>query len=111
MKTAKCLEIAMIQEQIEAKLSKAFAPYHLDVINESYMHNVPVGSESHFKVVIVSDEFHGKRLIARHRLVNQVLESELKNGVHALSMHTYTLDEWKMNTQIPQSPMCQGGGK
>ena len=102
----------MIQEVIESKLKEAFNPDHLSVINESYMHNVPPGSESHFKVVIVSEVFDGARLIARHRQVNQVLAEELANQIHALSMHTYTADEWKEQNQLaPDSPMCLGGSK
>ncbi|WP_047049896.1 BolA family protein [Vibrio mexicanus] len=101
----------MIQSVIETKLSEAFAPEHLEVLNESYMHNVPEGSESHFKVVIVSDEFESKRLIARHRAVNQVLAEELANHIHALSIHTYTKSEWAESGNAPDSPMCMGGGK
>ncbi len=99
----------MLQQLIEQKLDHHFSPHHLQVINESYKHNVPEGSESHFKVVVVSDRFENLRLIARHRLVNQVLSDELAGGVHALSMHTLTKDEWK-EQQIPESPDCMGGG-
>lgn len=102
----------MLQEIIEKKLTETFAPIHLKVINESYMHNVAPGSESHFKVVIVSENFAGLRLIARHRQVNQALADELANHIHALSMHTYTEQEWQEHNQIaPDSPMCMGGDK
>lgn len=102
----------MLQEVIETKLREAFSPLELKVINESFMHNVPAGSESHFKVVIVSEKFEGQRLIARHRQVNQVLADELANHIHALSMHTYTASEWKEQNQLaPDSPMCLGGSK
>lgn len=102
----------MIQEVIETKLHQAFSPVHLQVINESYMHNVPAGSESHFKVVVVSDEFEGLRLIARHRKVNQVLADELSHHIHALAMHTYTASEWQQEQQqVPSSPNCLGGGR
>jgi len=67
-----------IQENITQKLTDAFTPEHLEVINESHMHNVPEGSESHFKVLIVCDDFQDKMLIARHRMVNKVLDMELK---------------------------------
>ena len=40
-----------ISSSIETKLTEAFKPIHLDIINESYMHNVPKGSETHFKVL------------------------------------------------------------
>ncbi|MDC0609929.1 BolA/IbaG family iron-sulfur metabolism protein [Vibrio sp.] len=101
----------MIKEIIESKLTEALNPIHMDVINESFMHNVPPGSESHFKVIVVSNEFENKRLIARHRLVNQTLANELENGVHALSMHTYTPSEWQDSAVVPESPMCKGGSK
>ncbi|MGD8112324.1 transcriptional regulator BolA [Vibrio sp. TRT 21S02] len=102
----------MIQEVIESKINTALKPSHLEVLNESYMHNVPSGSESHFKVIIVSDEFEEKRLIARHRMVNQILADELAHHIHALAIHTYTPDEWtKQHGFSPDSPMCLGGSK
>jgi len=101
----------MTKDVIESKLNKAFEPQYLEVVNESFMHNVPKDSNSHFKVIIVSDCFEGKRLIARHRLIHQILADELHNGVHALSMHTYTLEEWRHLLSVPESPMCRGGSK
>ena len=102
----------MLQHAIEAKLADAFAPEHLEVINESSGHNVPAGSETHFKVVIVAAAFASQRLIARHRQVNAVLAEELAGGAHALSLHTYTLDEWRERFgAVPLSPPCRGGGR
>ncbi len=102
----------MLQKIIETKLYNAFTPDYLEVINESHMHNVPPGSESHFKVVIVSREFEDLRLIARHRKVNQTLGEELQNGLHALSIHTYTESEWTLKDgAIPETPNCLGGNK
>jgi len=105
-----------IQDTITRKLNDAFSPEHLEVINESYMHNVPEGSESHFKVVIVSDAFKDKMLIARHRMVNKILEEELNqddsgNSIHALALHTMTMEEWFKKGNAPDSPECLGGGK
>lgn len=101
-----------IQQSIERKLQAGFSPVHLEVVNESFMHNVPEGAESHFKVVIVSDEFGGKRLIGRHRAVNQILADELANNIHALAIHTYTQEEWNtLQQQSPDSPNCLGGSK
>ena len=54
-----------IQQQIEQKLREQFAPLHLEVSNESHMHNVPEGSESHFRVVLVSAQFEDQTLIRR----------------------------------------------
>jgi BolA protein len=98
---------------IEQKLLDAFKPSHLDVINESNNHNVPPGSESHFKVVIVAEAFENERLIKRHRLVNSVLSQELAEKIHALAIHTYTEKEWQEQyaDNTPSSPNCLGGGK
>jgi BolA protein len=99
-----------IQDSIERKLAERFAPAHLDVVNESGSHNVPRGSETHFKVVLVAPEFEGLRLIARHRLVNATLADELAGGVHALALHTYTEPEWRARFgSAPLSPPCLGG--
>lgn len=97
------------QETITEKLNQAFSPEHLEVINESHMHSGP-NTESHFKVVIVSDEFKDKMLIARHRLVNKALEDDLKD-IHALALHTMTMEEWFKKGGAPESPPCAGGGK
>lgn len=98
------------QETIIKKLNDAFAPEHLEVINESHMHsgNDP---ESHFKVVIVCEDFKNKMLIARHRLVNKILEDELSGGIHALALHTMTMEEWFKKGKAPESPPCAGGSK
>ena len=68
-----------VRNKIEEKLSVAITLQHLEVINESNNHNVPPGSESHFKVVLVSPDFLGLKLIARHRLVNKALEDTYDN--------------------------------
>jgi BolA protein len=101
-----------IKTQIQGKLSESLMPDHLEVINESYMHAVPPGSESHFKVVVVSSVFAGKSRVQRQQMVHAVLADELKGGVHALSMETVTGDEWQARGgQKRESPACLGGGK
>lgn len=101
-----------IQSDIELKLSEGLNPLHLEVVNESSNHNVPAGSESHFKVVVVSNDFEGQMLIKRHRMINEILADELKNKIHALALHTYTESEWKeINGNAPMSPPCLGGSK
>ncbi len=99
-----------VENSINTKLTEELAPLYLQVKNESYMHNVPTGSESHFKLVIVSEKFDGLRLIARHRMVNSILAEELANQIHALAMHTYTPEQWQMQNanQVPNSPNCMG---
>jgi BolA protein len=101
-----------IQTQIEEKLNKSFQPTFMDIINESHMHNVPAGSESHFKIVLASNAFDGLTLIKRHRLVNEVLADELKGEIHAMALHTMTPDEYfEKAGKVAESPECMGGSK
>lgn len=96
---------ALIQSKIEAALSTTV----LEIENESHMHSGPA-QESHFKLVVVSDEFENKALLARHRVINKLLAQELNGGIHALALHTYTPEEWNSRGQsATSSPECRGG--
>lgn len=101
----------MIENRIKSKLLEAFSPEKLEVINESHQHNVPDGSESHFRVLLVSNEFVGLRQIQRQQKVYQALSEEIAGPVHALTMQTLTLDEWQADQTINTSPECMGGSK
>ncbi len=96
-----------MQQHLTEQLTLAFAPVHLEVINESCNHAGPA-TESHFKLIVVSNKFNELKLIARHRLINQLFKEELGH-IHALAMHTYTPDEWKLKGSAPVSPECSGG--
>ena len=101
----------IVQQEIEALLQR-FNPDFLEVLNESHQHSVPPNSETHFKVVLVSPSFDGKRKVARHQQVYAALAAHLEGPVHALALHTYTPDEWRERQQAaPQSPDCLGGSK
>ncbi len=67
----------LVEGRITSKLEAAFSPTHLEVLNESDAHNVPRGSETHFKVIVVSEGFAGVGPLDRHRLVNGALADEL----------------------------------
>ena len=94
---------------------QALHPKHLELINESVDHaGYFEGKESHFKLTIVSPDFTGKRLVARHQLVYECATELLtsKGGsVHALAIHAYTPDEWQMQGATPDSPLCAGQNK
>jgi BolA protein len=101
-----------VQSTIENKIRAALAPAHLEVVNESHMHSVPPGSESHFRLVIVSKQFEGAPRVRRHQMVNGILKTELKQDIHALSMQTLTGAEWEeRGGRTMASPPCHGGGK
>ncbi|CAM9386107.1 unnamed protein product [Chrysoparadoxa australica] len=100
-----------MQITIEEKLTQGLQPTHLDVINESHMH-AGSATESHFKVVVVSDAFEGKPLIARHRMVNKLLKDQLETTLHALSIQSKTPEQWeKEGGKVLPSPDCMGGSK
>jgi len=98
-------------QRIERKLSEKLAPAVLEVINESSMHSVPPGSETHFKVIVVSEAFEGRTLVERHRLVYEALGDELRSGLHALAITSRTPREWEQNAAVAKSPPCLGGSK
>jgi BolA protein len=100
-----------VASAIEQKLMAALSPMHLQVLNESSGHNVPPGSETHFKVIVVSDAFEGKKLIDRHRIINSALADELKGGVHALSIVAKVPAQWEQGPEVTPSPKCLGGSK
>ena len=79
----------MIKDEIENKLNDDLNPWFLEVVNESPNHNVPDGAESHFKIVIVSDEFKDLRAVQRHQLIYKVLKEEMKL-IHAIATVSYT---------------------
>ncbi len=101
----------MLQDTIIEKLTSAFQIHHLEVENESHMHNVATGSESHFKVVLVSDDFNDLNKVKQHQAVYGVLSEELAGAVHALALHTYSQNKWLKTQQAPLSPDCMGGSK
>ena len=101
--------VAPIEASIISKLTNTFTPSHLEVVNESFKHNVPKDSETHFKVTVVSSIFNDHKLIARHRLVNAALAEELEGPVHALSISAKTPVQWEKTTKKHETPSCTGG--
>uniref|UniRef100_A0A023G6V5 Putative transcriptional regulator bola n=1 Tax=Amblyomma triste TaxID=251400 RepID=A0A023G6V5_AMBTT len=94
----------LTEAKILKKLKEALNPQELLVENESHMHNVPKGSETHFRVTVVSSAFEGKNMVQQHALVYAALKEELKSPVHALAIQTSTPDKWESKTL--KSPPC-----
>ena len=97
---------------IETKLKEVLSPIHLEVIDESYLHNVEPGRESHVRIVAISEVFEGLNLVKRHQLIYAEIQEEIDGPIHALSIHTFTEQEWKdKNEKAEASPDCLGGSK
>lgn len=89
--------IVSVKSRIEEKLTEAFRPESLTVVDESHLHaghsGARPGGETHFRVSLVSKSFAGKSRVERHRMVNSVLAEELAGQVHALAVHPSAPDE------------------
>ena len=98
------------KNRIEELVNNEFAPIYLNVEDESTKHHVPEGAQTHFKITVVTSHFEDLTPIARHRLLNHQLRKEFDLGLHALSMHLLTPEEWKKkNETVLKSPACRDG--
>lgn len=93
-----------LQQQIENQITENLSVNYLNIDNESHMHSGPA-TESHFKLVLVSDDFIGLSKVKRHQKVYQILAEQMPQ-FHGLALHTFSPDEW--NEQVPASPLCAG---
>jgi BolA family transcriptional regulator, general stress-responsive regulator len=86
-----------VSDVITEKLTEAFTPQSLKVVDESHQHAGHAGhrpgGETHFRVYIVSNAFRGKSRLERHRMINSALSGELQTGVHALAIHAASPEE------------------
>ncbi len=85
------------RSHIEARLRAALAASHVDVADESHLHAGHAGAASgggHFRATVVSDRFEGLSRVARQRLVYGALAAEMQREIHALSLRTFTPEEW-----------------
>lgn len=96
---------------IEEKLQATLQPLYVELTNESSSHGRPPSDESHFKLMIVSALFEGKSLLEQQRLVYGILKEELKESIHALSLKTFTPEQWKSAPSSHTTPRCKGGSK
>jgi len=99
-----------MSERIHTRIRETLNTAHIELVNESALHRGG-GSDSHWNLLVVSDDFQGKALVRRHQRVYQALAAEMKEGIHALTLTTLTSDEWNGQSDAAlQSPTC-GGAK
>ncbi len=80
-------------ETIATTLRLALDAREVTVEDESALHAGHAGAASgggHFRVTVVSSQFEGKSLVARHRMVYAALASEMQHAIHALALTTVT---------------------
>ena len=95
----------IIENQITEIINDKLSPSVLNIVNESFMHNVPTGSESHFKLIVVSDAFKDLSNVKRHQLVYRSL-GKIMDEIHALSIHAFDENEYNENPVVIDSPNC-----
>ncbi|MDU0810618.1 MAG: BolA family protein [Burkholderia sp.] len=88
-----------VRSLIETRLSLILAPISLIVNDESILHagHVTKPAGGHFSVMIISSMFNGKSKLTRHRIVYDALSDIIQSSIHALSIRTYTLEEFNKN--------------
>lgn len=86
-----------VADYLEEKLTQAFAPVSLEVINESHLHSGHAGDdgsgESHMRIKIVSDAFKGMGRLARHRAVYEIVQPKIDEGLHACAIEAKAVGE------------------
>lgn len=97
-----------VAQQLQNLLQQALPEIqHLEVQDESAAH--ARGSESHFRLTLVTPSFISLSRVQRHRLIYHHLEQPMQH-IHALALHTYTPDEWAARDKTTTaSPACAGG--
>ena len=101
----------MVKQAVFELINARFLPVHIELVNESHMHSVPPNSETHFKLVLVAQEFEGLNKVKRHQAVYSALSEYMSNPIHALALHTYSPEEWAKSNTVADSPNCMGGSK
>jgi BolA protein len=87
-------------DEIREAIERGLDATHVEVIDHSASHAGHPGAANggHFEVVVVSDRFRGLSRLAVQRLVYEALGKLMQTEIHALSMHTFTPDQWRSRT-------------
>ena len=56
------------------------------------------GDGTHFQAIVVTSEFEGKGLLEQHQMVYKAIGEAMKDLIHALSLKTYTPEQWEQVT-------------
>ena len=75
-------------EQVRALVERAFPESRIELSS-------PMGDDHHFQLLIVSERFAGKSMVQQHQMVYQALGEAMKESIHALSLRTFTPEQWR----------------
>lgn len=88
-------------ELIRERLQNELLPEQLVIEDQSALHAGHAGAKSgrgHFAVLIVSNAFAGKTPVERHRMVYRALDKEMQTDIHALSIKSFTPEEYSSHS-------------
>jgi BolA protein len=88
-----------VRDEIEKRLREKLEASHVEVIDESHLHAGHAGAKDgggHYRAVIVSEKFAGLSRVKAQQIVYQAVGDWMGGRIHALSMKTYTAEEWEM---------------
>lgn len=87
-----------IIERMRSRLTAAFAPESIEIVDDSALHagHAGAGNGGHYSLAIVSDAFQGKNTVARHRMIYSALDDMMKSEIHALAIRAQTASEASM---------------
>ncbi len=90
---------------MEKSLKEQLQIHHLELDNQSHQHSghYEGDGETHWSLLVVASDFHGLTRIARHQKINIILKDEFENGLHALTLRTYSPEEWLSHQMKCQS--------
>ena len=83
----------ILQEKIGATIVEIEDRSDLHKHHQGRM-NAPVGS-GHYDAIVVATSFAGKTMMQQHRMVYAALSDQMQTTIHALSLKTYTPEQWQ----------------
>ena len=86
-----------IEKEIKKRLDEKLSLHHFEIkdFTGRHMNHKLHEGGFHLEAVIVSDTFEGISLVDRHKIVYEAMGELMKHEIHALSMKTKTIKEWK----------------
>ena len=74
----------VLPDDVKRYIQEGLACEHLEVAGDGH----------HFEATIVSGAFRGKNRVQQHQLVYKALGDRMREEIHALSMQTFTPEDW-----------------
>ena len=81
----------VLPDDVKTYIQQGLACDHVEVVGDGH----------HFEALIVSAAFRGKSRVQQHQLVYRALGDRMREEIHALSMQTFTPEDWAARPARP----------